>query len=288
MARAGFVDSSSSEDLNSEDWSEAEADSDSDDCVILETDVQANTREQEQVVDICLDNSEPESEQFLKPLFPTQMSTGDGRKNTSDTAYCEVNADADDEDSDCSDGNLGTSNTVVFCGKMAAPQRYRGAVQAGQNVIPVQKVASCYVGSSPSHVNNNFVLTPKTPKPPRSLGTVSVSLKEDLEMSSDEEEAATDVAISNEESRYVKRKYEDDLKSVKKVRKQSVAKSNHSPGKYSMFFTAEGVDQSGRGKTKRKSEWIRVKCLLCNDSKILLRKNFERHFARIHLENVEC
>ena len=61
-------------------------------------------------------------------------------KNTSDTAYSEVNADADDDDS--SDGNLGNSNTVVFCGKMAAQQRYRGAVQAGKNVRTVQKVAS--------------------------------------------------------------------------------------------------------------------------------------------------
>ena len=112
-----------------------------------------------------------------------------------------------------------------------------------------------------------------------------MSLKEDLEKSSDEEEADDDV-ISNEESaRYVKRKYEDDTKSVEKIRKQSVVKSNPGGyGKYSMFFTAEGVDQSGRGKTKRR----RVKSLLCNNDKIISSGNFGRHFASNHLENVEC
>ena len=176
---------------------------------------------------------------------------------------------------DSSDTNLGNSNTVLFCGKMAAQQRYRGAVQAGKNVRTVQKLASCYVGSSPSHINTNSVLPPKTSvqKPQKPLRTASVSLKEDLEMSSEEEEADDD-AISNEESaRYVKRKYEDDTKSVKKLRKQSVVKSNpRGRGKYSMFCNAEGVDQSGRGKTKRR----RVKSLLCNNDKSILSGNFEK------------
>ena len=104
---------------------------------------------------------------------------------------------------------------------MAAQQRYRGAVQAGKNVRTVQNVTSCYVGSSPSHINTNSVLPPETSvqKPLKPLRTASVSLKEDLEMSSDEEEVDDDV-ISNEESaRNVKRKYEDDTKSVKKLRK---------------------------------------------------------------------
>ena len=130
----GFVDCSGSEDLIIEDWSGDEADSDSDDCVILEKDVETNTREQEKVVDIpCLDNFNPKNEQFPSSILTQIDDDDDGRKNTS-----EVNADADDEDS--SDTNLGNRNTVLFCGKMAAQQRYRGAVQAGKNVVTFQSV----------------------------------------------------------------------------------------------------------------------------------------------------
>ena len=149
----------------------------------------------------------------------------------------------------------------------------------------MHKVASCYVGSSQIHINNNSVLAPKTPapKPLKPLCTVSVSLKEDLEMSSDEEKADDDV-ISNEESgQYVKRKCEDNTKSVKKTRKQSVVKSNPGGwGKYSMFCSAEGVDQSERGKSRHR----RVKCLLCNNDKIISSGDFGRHFATNHLEGV--
>ena len=112
----GFVDCFGLEDLIIEDWSGDEADSDSDDCVILEKDVDTNTREQEKVVDIpCLDNFNPNNEQFPSRILTQIDDDDDGRKNTSDTAYSEVNADADDEDS--SDANLGYSNTVLFLGR---------------------------------------------------------------------------------------------------------------------------------------------------------------------------
>ena len=90
----GFLDCSGSEDLIIEDWSGDEADSD--DCVILEKDVETNTREQEKVVDIpCLDNFNPKNEQFPSSIL-TQIDDDDddGRKNTSDTAYSEVNVNA--------------------------------------------------------------------------------------------------------------------------------------------------------------------------------------------------
>ena len=189
MASPVVVDCSSSEDLSIEDWSGDEADADSADGDTLETGVEADTREQEQVVDIPgLDNLDPESEQFPSSILTHGTDDDDdGRKNRGDTAHSEVNAaDADDEDSDCSDGNLGNSNTAECCGQMAAPQRYRGAGQAGKNVRTVQAVASCCVGSSLSHTNNNSVLPPKTraPKPLKPLSTESVSLKEDLELGS--------------------------------------------------------------------------------------------------------